>query len=74
MAMLTLSNPRLGRLGSEGWTARSKGKVFLFSLRWTHTNLMQSLCSNCGLRYERDKRLPPWAKHIHIQDIPLSGR
>ena len=32
---------------------------------------MQTLCSNCGLVYERDKRLPVAAKNLHISDIPL---
>ena len=32
---------------------------------------LQSLCNNCGLAFERDKRLPPWAKHLHIGDQPL---
>ena len=37
-------------------------------------SLRQSLCNNCGLVYERDKRLPPWAKNLHAQDPPLGPR
>ncbi|KAL8940994.1 MAG: hypothetical protein Q9216_002513 [Gyalolechia sp. 2 TL-2023] len=33
----------------------------------------QSLCNNCGLVYERDKRLPPWAKNLHLLDLPIGG-
>lgn len=25
----------------------------------------QTLCNNCGLLYERDKRLPPWTQDLH---------
>lgn len=25
----------------------------------------QSLCNNCGFIYERDRKLPPWAKDLH---------
>ncbi|KAI9804319.1 MAG: Chromatin structure remodeling complex protein sfh1 [Piccolia ochrophora] len=31
----------------------------------------RSLCNNCGLVYERDKRLPPWSKDLHKDDQPL---
>ncbi|KAL8903252.1 MAG: hypothetical protein Q9207_004044 [Kuettlingeria erythrocarpa] len=34
----------------------------------------RSLCNNCGLIFERDKRLPPWAKHLHSMDIPIAHR
>ncbi|KAL8709549.1 MAG: hypothetical protein Q9225_007433 [Loekoesia sp. 1 TL-2023] len=34
----------------------------------------QTLCNNCGLVYERDKRLPPWAKNLHSMDIPIGHR
>ena len=33
--------------------------------------LLQSLCNNCGLLYERDKRLPVWSKELHKHDIPV---
>ncbi|KAL8998587.1 MAG: hypothetical protein Q9188_006072 [Gyalolechia gomerana] len=33
----------------------------------------RSLCNNCGLVYERDKRLPPWAKNLHSLDLPIGG-
>ena len=32
----------------------------------------QSLCNNCGLLYERDKRLPVWSKELHKHDIPVA--
>ncbi|KIV85321.1 hypothetical protein PV11_01025 [Exophiala sideris] len=31
----------------------------------------RTLCNNCGLFYERDKRLPVWAEALHRNDIPL---
>ncbi|KAL8947933.1 MAG: hypothetical protein Q9222_005836 [Ikaeria aurantiellina] len=34
----------------------------------------RTLCNNCGLVYERDKRLPPWAKNLHSMDIPIAHR
>ncbi|KAI4137421.1 MAG: hypothetical protein L6R39_007303 [Caloplaca ligustica] len=34
----------------------------------------RSLCNNCGLIFERDKRLPPWAKNLHSMDIPIGHR
>ncbi|CAD0107375.1 unnamed protein product [Aureobasidium uvarum] len=30
----------------------------------------RSLCNNCGLLYERDKRLPPWAKDLYLIEQP----
>ena len=36
--------------------------------------MVQTLCTQCGLAYERDKRLPPWAKNLHISDQPIGGR
>ena len=40
-----------------------------------HTNkLFQSLCNNCGLLYERDKRLPPWAKDLYLIEQPKPSR
>jgi chromatin structure-remodeling complex subunit SFH1 len=35
---------------------------------------LQSLCHNCGLVNERERRLPPWAKNLHIQDTILGPR
>ncbi|EED23663.1 RSC complex subunit Sfh1, putative [Talaromyces stipitatus ATCC 10500] len=32
----------------------------------------RTLCHNCGLLYERDKRLPDWARGLHRHDIPIS--
>ena len=32
----------------------------------------QSLCNNCGLLYERDKRLPVWSKELHKHDVPVA--
>ncbi|KAL9106385.1 MAG: hypothetical protein Q9227_008586 [Pyrenula ochraceoflavens] len=32
----------------------------------------RSLCNNCGLLYERDKRLPVWSRDLHIHDQPLA--
>ncbi|KAL9595131.1 MAG: hypothetical protein Q9219_006619 [cf. Caloplaca sp. 3 TL-2023] len=34
----------------------------------------RTLCNNCGLVFERDKRLPPWAKNLHSMDIPIAHR
>jgi chromatin structure-remodeling complex subunit SFH1 len=36
--------------------------------------LSQSLCNNCGLLYERDKRLPPWAKDLYLIEQPKPSR
>ncbi|KAI9756260.1 MAG: hypothetical protein M4579_003927 [Chaenotheca gracillima] len=33
----------------------------------------RSLCNNCGLIYERDKKLPPWLKDLHRHEMP-AGR
>ncbi|KAI9699017.1 MAG: Chromatin structure remodeling complex protein sfh1 [Candelina mexicana] len=33
----------------------------------------RSLCNNCGLIYERDRKLPIWSKDLHIHDAP-AGR
>lgn len=35
------------------------------------TNMIQSLCNNCGFVYERERRLPEWAKDLHKNDIRL---
>ncbi|KAI9800988.1 MAG: hypothetical protein M1825_003522 [Sarcosagium campestre] len=32
----------------------------------------RSLCNNCGLLYERDKKLPPWLRALHRKDYPIS--
>lgn len=34
----------------------------------------QSLCNNCGLAFERDRRLPPWSKNLHYADMPVGHR
>ncbi|KAL8736295.1 MAG: hypothetical protein Q9166_000450 [cf. Caloplaca sp. 2 TL-2023] len=34
----------------------------------------RTLCNNCGLVFERDKRLPPWAKNLHNMDLPIGHR
>ncbi|MCJ1287138.1 Chromatin structure remodeling complex protein sfh1 [Xylographa opegraphella] len=34
----------------------------------------RSLCNNCGLLFERDKRLSPWSKDLHRLDVPIGGR
>ncbi|KAJ9647687.1 Chromatin structure remodeling complex protein sfh1 [Knufia peltigerae] len=31
----------------------------------------RTLCNNCGLIFERDKKLPVWAEGLHKHDIPL---
>jgi chromatin structure-remodeling complex subunit SFH1 len=31
----------------------------------------QTLCNNCGLVYERDRRLPPWSKDLHRGEVPV---
>ncbi|KAL1306643.1 hypothetical protein AAFC00_005319 [Neodothiora populina] len=30
----------------------------------------RTLCNNCGLLYERDKRLPPWSKDLYANERP----
>ncbi|KAL8803466.1 MAG: hypothetical protein Q9182_003163 [Xanthomendoza sp. 2 TL-2023] len=37
-------------------------------------NGARTLCNNCGLIFERDKRLPPWAKNLHSMDLPIGHR
>jgi len=32
-------------------------------------NLAQSLCNNCGFLFERDRKLPGWAKDLHKTDL-----
>ncbi|KZF26338.1 SNF5-domain-containing protein [Xylona heveae TC161] len=44
--------------GSGVWTARDGPSG------------QRSLCNNCGLIFERDKRLPPWSKALHKNDLP----
>ncbi|KAI9840133.1 MAG: Chromatin structure remodeling complex protein sfh1 [Sclerophora amabilis] len=34
-------------------------------------NGSRSLCNNCGLIYERDKKLPPWSKDLHRHEMPV---
>ncbi|MCJ1293280.1 Chromatin structure remodeling complex protein sfh1 [Xylographa carneopallida] len=34
----------------------------------------RSLCNNCGLLFERDKRLSPWSKDLHRLDVPVGAR
>ncbi|KAF2842129.1 SNF5-domain-containing protein [Patellaria atrata CBS 101060] len=36
--------------------------------------LMQTLCNNCGLLYERDKKLPPWNKDLYSHDRAFGTR
>ncbi|MCJ1372341.1 Chromatin structure remodeling complex protein sfh1 [Loxospora ochrophaea] len=31
----------------------------------------KTLCNNCGLLYEKDKRLPPWSLNLHRLDVPI---
>ncbi|KAK5458277.1 Chromatin structure remodeling complex protein sfh1 [Exophiala xenobiotica] len=31
----------------------------------------RTLCNNCGLIFERDKKLPVWAEGLHKHDVPL---
>lgn len=33
----------------------------------------RTLCNNCGLLYERDKRLPVWSEGLHRHDIPAGA-
>lgn len=35
------------------------------------TVLLQTLCHNCGLLYERDKVAPEWSKDLHRHDVPV---
>ncbi|MCJ1308127.1 Chromatin structure remodeling complex protein sfh1 [Agyrium rufum] len=34
----------------------------------------RTLCNNCGLLFERDKKLPQWSKDLHRLDVPLGAR
>ncbi len=70
-------------MGGEGRSGGAEGKSDSFSFcrlrEEVRSNIctnfwMQSLCNNCGLEYERDKRLPPWAKNLHYTDVPIAGR
>jgi chromatin structure-remodeling complex subunit SFH1 len=33
----------------------------------------RTLCNNCGLLYERDKRLPVWSEGLHRHDVPAGA-
>lgn len=35
---------------------------------------LQTLCSNCGLLYERDKKLPPWNHRLFATERPAGAR
>lgn len=72
MEVFTLFSVRGGCVGCERRTKWTEGR----SLSWVFLNTcpltgLQSLCNNCGLAFERDKRLPPWAKNLHLADIPV---
>lgn len=66
--------------GSAVWAVRDGpvGPRVLFSpllkLRNQLMVFLKSLCNNCGLFYERDKRLPPWARNLHHLDPPIGAR
>ncbi|KAL1957128.1 hypothetical protein VTO42DRAFT_6271 [Malbranchea cinnamomea] len=32
----------------------------------------RTLCHNCGMLYERDRRVPPWPKNLHYPDLPIA--
>ncbi|KAF2234816.1 hypothetical protein EV356DRAFT_532371, partial [Viridothelium virens] len=34
----------------------------------------RTLCNNCGLLYERDKKLPPWSKDLFAGERPFGVR
>ena len=63
--------------GSAVWAVRDgpgpdgnrvSSPTLLLAVKLTIT---QSLCQNCGLLYERDKRLPVWSKDLHRHDIQV---
>ena len=55
-------------LGCEGWADRSKSKSMLLGSQYS-ANSAQTLCNNCGFLYERDRKLPKWAKDLHKIDL-----
>jgi chromatin structure-remodeling complex subunit SFH1 len=34
---------------------------------------VRTLCNNCGLLYERDRRLPVWSEGLHRGDVPAGA-
>lgn len=60
------------RDGPMGPRVRLDNSPFLPILLLTPADsFLQSLCNNCGLLYERDKRLPVWSKELHKHDIAV---
>ena len=60
--------------GTAVWNVRDGPlgpRVGLFQRRSMQdgTNIAQTLCNNCGFIYERDRKLPKWAKDLHRTDI-----
>lgn len=57
--------------GSGAWAIRDgpAGQGVSFSMLPVRVVPLTSktLCHNCGLLYERDKRLPPWMKNLHVR-------
>jgi chromatin structure-remodeling complex subunit SFH1 len=72
------SHCRIG--GNAVWAVRDGPNgprvSFCMALSTCHNanKLSQSLCNNCGLLYERDKRLPPWAKDLYLVEQPKPSR
>ena len=60
--------------GTAVWAVRDGPHGSRVSLRCQcqleqHANLEQTLCNNCGFLYERDRKLPKWAKDLHKNDL-----
>lgn len=60
--------------GSSVWATRDgpNGPRVCDILRFPDQNELtsvQSLCGNCGLLYERNKKLPAWCKELHWKDL-----
>ncbi|KAL6718110.1 Chromatin structure remodeling complex protein sfh1 [Lecanora helva] len=85
LSPLVRASPDVGNSGYGGGGPGSLGEWERLSWRCSHCmvhgsavwavrdgpNGPRSLCNNCGLAFERDKRLPPWAKKLHYSDVPL---
>lgn len=75
MAMFALFGAWFRGVGGSRWTNRASSiESPLFKLRNGLLIYVKSLCNNCGLFYEREKRLPPWAKNLHHLDPPIGAR
>ena len=71
MEVFALLGARVCSLGRERRSKWTQSKFISMDGAGESSYVLQSLCNNCGLAYERDKRLPPWAKNLHYADIPV---